>query len=243
MFSINRTLSVGVLFVLSIGMVGCTGGTLSGLSSVKPPEHANILAEYKDFVAQYVYFETSMGAGAAAANEYVTRGYDLADRSCVIYFAKLKELRNETTFASDTLVTLFAAGGVIAGLSGAASPALVAIFAATGLVPNSIKNFNSIYLLAEVGDDLYPAISQAMASFRLAHPADGSAPVASKSGDPLDTTLQPTKWTAQQLVQQYASLCSLPAMTATVVNGVSNLQWKLDVNGTVTVSKAPPAAK
>ena len=234
----HKFLNIGGLaaFALAAGLAGCSGGTLSGLASVKPPQHNDIQAEYVAFVTQWNGMPTN-----DRAKEYVTRGYDLADKSCVIYFAKLKQLRNETTFIKDTLTTLFAAGGVIAGLSGVAAPVLVGIFAAGGLVPNTIQNVNNVYLLAEFGDDLYPSISQSMAKFRATHPADGSPPVPSKPEDKENDALQVSTWTAQQLVQQYASLCSLPAMTSMVNAGVANLQWTLNADGTVGVTKAPPA--
>ena len=169
-----------VAVVASLAMAGCSGGTLSGIASVKPPEHGNIVSEYNAFVTQWNKLPPSAG-DMETSREYVTRGYDLAERSCVIYFARLKQLRNETTFISDTLVSLFAAGGIIAGLAGAAAPVLVALFAGAGFVPSTIQNFNSVYLLAEVGDDLYPSINQSMARFRAGHPADGSAPVVEKA--------------------------------------------------------------
>lgn len=244
MFPGNVAARGGATLALLVGLAACSNGSLSGLASVKPPPHADIAAEYKVFTDQYKPFTSlypnSNADDPVVAREYVTRGYDLADRACVVYFAKLKQLRNETTFTADTLSAVFAAGGVIAGLSGAAAPVLVGIFAGSGLVPNTVKSFNSIYLLAEVGDDLYPAITLTMANFRAGHPADGSPPVASTDADnKLDGTLQVSKWTAQQLVQQYAALCSLPSMTASVVSGVNALKWDLNPNGTVNVYKAP----
>ena len=51
-----------------------------------------------------------------------------------------------------------------------------------------------------------------------------------------------SKWTAQQLVQQHAALCSLPAMTSMVKGGIANLKLKLDLNtGIVSAAKAPAA--
>ncbi|MBS0538238.1 MAG: hypothetical protein JSR47_05755 [Proteobacteria bacterium] len=240
MFTANIAARGGILLALLVGLTACSNGSLSVLTSVKPPVHADIVTEYNAFTDQYKPFATLyQNAEPGAAQEYVARGYDLADRACILYFAKLKQLRNETTFASDTLSAVFAAGGVIAGLSGAAAPVLVGIFAGSGLVPNTVKNFNSIYLLAEVGDDLYPAITLTMANFRLAHPADRELTPTVNPDNRLDSTLQVGKWTAQQLVQQYASLCSLPSMTAAVVSGVSSLKWDLNPNGTVNVYKAP----
>lgn len=240
---------IAAVLVLLGGLGACSAEKLSDLKSVLPPEHASIKTEYDEFTEKYkpfaAYYKDSVVENAAA-REYVTRGYDLADRACIKYFAGLKQLRNETTFTADTLSAVFAAGGVIAGLSGVAAPVLVGIFAGSGLVPNTIKNFNSIYLLAEVGDDLYPAITLTMANFRARHPADGAVDKDGKlkiaASDPdskLDETLQASKWTAQQLVQQYAALCSLPSMTASVVNGISSLKWDLNPNGTVNVYKAP----
>jgi len=225
-------------FALSVGLAGCSGGTLSGLASVKPPQHIDIAGEYKAFTDEWANLRPTQNTDDHAAREYVTRGYDLADKSCIVYFARLKQLRNETTFISDTLASLFAAGGVIAGLSGVSAPVLVGIFAAGGLVPNMVQSFNNVYLLAEVGDDLYPTISQSMARYRASHPADDSQQAVS-TGNADDDKLQVSKWTARQLVQQYASLCSLPAMTSMVNSGVSNLQWTLNENGTVAVTKAP----
>lgn len=199
---------------------------MSAASGVRPSSATGIATEYQTFQTEWNAFLSSQKAGDPAAvqnaaSSYVAHGYDLADRSCLEYFTMLRSIRNQTTFYSNALATLFAAGGVIAGLSGVAAPVLVGLFAAGGLVPSTVQSFNRIYLLAEVGDDLYPAISKGMATFRENHPANA-------------TTV--TRWTADSLVRQHATLCSLPVMQTAVTQGVTNL--KLDVdddNGTITV--------
>lgn len=228
-FGVFRT--VGVAFALSTALAGCgaQNSLTSAASGVRPPNANNIATEYQTFQTEWNRFLASQKAGDPAAvqnaaSNYVAHGYDLADRSCLEYFTALRSLRNQTTFYSNTLSTLFAAGGVIAGLSGVAAPILVGLFAAGGLVPSTVESFNRIYLLAEVGDDLYPAIYRGMAAFREEHLASGA---------------DVDRWTADSLVRQHATLCSLPVMQTAVTQGVTNLTLDVGDNGTITVKPKP----
>lgn len=222
-----------MMFVRCIAMValtltgaGCSRGAISGLTPSPPPTYEGIAKDYKEFTDRW----NSARQGRTISDDqlavrYVAHGYDLADRACLQYFTKLRELRSRNNFTSNTLSAIFAAGGVVAGLSGVAAPILVGLFAAGGLVPSTVESFNNIYLLAEVGDDLYPKIYDAMAKFRAESPADGSGKVA------ID------RWNAEMLVQQYAALCSLPFMTAAVNQGVSSLDIQPNANGVIEIKK------
>ncbi len=214
------------MVALTLAGAGCSGGSISGLTPSPPPTYEGIAKEYKEFTDRW----NSARQGRTISDDqlavrYVAHGYDLADRACLQYFTRLRELRNRNNFTSNTLSAIFAAGGVVAGLSGVASPILVGLFAAGGLVPSTVESFNNIYLLAEVGDDLYPKIYEAMAKFRAESPADGSGKVA------ID------RWNAEMLVQQYAALCSVPFMTAAVNQGVSSLDIQPNANGVIEIKK------
>jgi hypothetical protein len=233
--------AAGAAAALLIALSGCSAqnSLLSSAAGAPPPTAAGIVAEYKTFQTQWNNFFTSgnkddPAAISNAALSYVTHGYDLAERSCLEYFTTLRSLRNQTTFYSNTLAALFAAGGVIAGLSGVAAPILVGLFAAGGLVPSSVQSFNKIYLLAEVGDDLYPAIVQGMAEFRALNPADGTV-----ARDTAGNVISPTidRWNADTLVRQHATLCSLPVMSTAITQSVTNLKLNVEDNGTVSVMK------
>lgn len=226
-----RTLSKAATgALLAISMAACSGGSLMGLRSNEPPTYSEIVQEYRSFREQW---DAALRTNApitepALALHYVAHGYDLADRACLQYFTKLREIRNQTTFVSNTLSALFAAGGVIAGLSGVASPILVGLFAAGGLVPSTVESFNNVYLLAQVADDLYPKAAEAMAKYRLEHPADNVA------------TTSFNRFNARERVQEYATLCSLPFMTAAINHGISNLQLTPENSGVISVTRKPP---
>lgn len=198
---------------LAIALGGCDASTasLSGLKPVMPAKHDAIVTEYQTFVGEFKQINADPDTDAERAKLYVYHGYDLSERACLLYFTRLRQLRNDTTFLSDSLGAVFAAGGIVAALSGVASPVLVGLFAGAGLVPSTIQSFNNIYLLAAVGDDLYPTITQTMATYRNTHQQD--SPVLDVKGTAvLDKNKTPvrlniTRWNAQQLVQEYASLC------------------------------------
>lgn len=248
-----------------LALAACSGVTSSDLKSVQPPSYDDIAAEYVAFQKEWANLGGTSMSDPEKAKRYVVHGFDLAERSCLQYFVKIRETRNKTTFASNTLSSLFAAGGVIAGLSGVAAPVLVGIFAGAGLVPSTVKSFNNIYLLAEVADDLYPAIQQQMADYRADHNPDGSRPrplrnpkgklmMMGKLGKPViwdekdraqilyNDTLPFDRWTAVQIVREHAAMCSLPAMISVVNASIKNMALDLDPEtGIVTTRKPPPA--
>jgi hypothetical protein len=233
-------LRTGLAAMVASALAGCSA-PLSGIAPVKPPEYPAILAEYNELRNQWP--DIAQGtADQTTIRRFVSHGYDLADQACVLYFTRLRQLRNETNFATTTLTSLFAASGVITALSGGTFGAVAGLFTATGLVPSTVQSFNNIYLLAEVSDDLYPAVYQAMAAARAAHPADGSQAVGA-DGTPLAPQPTLTPWNAGQLVRQYATLCTLPALSATVNKGVSNTKLDLDVTTGITAVKKAPAAQ
>ena len=222
--------SMASALLVAAGLSAC--GTSAGYAPI--PDRPPTAAEIAKTLATEEAGWTTVGELTAGYNKrnqasytpaefYVLTGYDKADRACDEFFVRIKTLRSETTFTKDTLVAAGAAAGVVASIVSAGTTALTTLFGATGLVPSAVDNFNKLFLLSEIADDIAPKISTAMAEYRTKNPVKGTDRI-----------------TAVDRVREHAQACTIPFMIHLAKTGTANT--KVEVKDTTGGNTQPPAA-
>jgi hypothetical protein len=209
---IGKWLAAGCLALTS----ACSNGRPGGLFPPGQPTPQAIQQSQQEFDVVWATFGAS---DAERAANFTLFGYKRASDACQTFFENARKLENETTFAKDTLVAASAAAGVIAGLSGVTTSVLTALFAGTGLVPSTIDNFNKIFMLSSVADELAGQVSAGMEDYQARHPASRTA----------------TKEDAIRNVRANASWCSIAFMSYLVKASVSSVR-----TSNAPVVEAPP---
>ena len=208
--------------VCSLALAGLLTGCLNSFNQyVNPSPPPSPAAVYDEFAAFNIAWsnlrqavvkegdnptsEVRDAADRTTAKYFVTHGYDLAATNCILYFDRIRNLRNETNFTKDLLVSIGAASGLIAGLAGASAAALTAIIGGTGMIPSAVDDFNKTFLLSDIADAVSPAIHTGMASYREAHKPENA-----------------TRFDAAQLVREHARICTVPFMLDVAKKGIGN---------------------
>jgi hypothetical protein len=217
--SIGRLCAASVCsLALAALLTGCQGGFNQYVNPSPPPTPAAVYDEFNAFniawsnLRQAVVKEGNDPTPAAreaadktTAQYFVSHGYDLAATNCILYFDRIRNLRNETNFTKDLLVSIAAASGLVAGLAGASAAALTAIIGGTGIIPRAVDDFNKTFLLSDIADAVSPAIHTGMASYREAHKPENA-----------------TQFDAAQLVREHARICTVPFMLDVAKKGIGN---------------------
>jgi hypothetical protein len=210
---IGRWAAVGCLMVTS----ACSNGHPGGLFPPGQPTPRAIQQTQQEFDSMWTGFGATEAERAAT---FTLFGYKRASDACQTFFENARKLQDETTFAKDTLVAASAAAGIIAGLSGVTANVLTALFAGTGLVPSTVDNFNKIFLLSAVADELAGQVFAGMEDYQTKHPASATT----------------TKEDAIRNVRANASWCSLPFMNYLVKTSVASVR----TNNVPTTGEPPP---
>jgi hypothetical protein len=194
--------------VWSLG--ACTASTAfrEHLYPKPPPAPGAILSDYAAFNSTLKTIREVSGTNADDdVRAYVTSGYDLAEKACLDFFTKVRQLRNDTSFAKDAMRNVMASAGLISALATAPTSVLAGLFGATGVAPSIVDDFERTFLFADASDSLYPQIFTVMRKYRIKFPAAAA-----------------NVYTADMRVRQHATVCSLPYLTYVVKTGVKEVK-------------------
>lgn len=204
--------------VWSLGACSASNAFREHLYPAAPPSPSAIYADYqsysnaRDLIRKFTPEKPLSDDDVAKA--YVTSGYDLAEKACLDFFVKVRQIRNDTAFAKDVIRNAMASAGLISALATAPTSVLAGLFGATGVAPSIIGDYEKIFLFVDAGDSLYPQVYGAMHSYRIKFPVNDADKV--------------NFYTADMRVRQHATMCSLPYLTFLLKTAVK------DVSITVT---------
>ena len=199
-----------------------------------PPGPAAINADYNSFNEALGRISKDPNGSAptsdVAVQAYVTAGYDLAEKTCLEFFIRVRQLRNDTRFTKDAMRNAMASAGLISALATVPTSVLAGLFGATGAAPAIVDDFERTFLFADASDSLYPLIFSAMHKFRDDFPVDKPDKVNALNAD--------------LRVRQHATLCSLPYLTYVVKTAVKEVKIVPAAGATPAAgAKAVPGAK
>lgn len=218
------------LLVVVTCLSGCTASSAfrERLYPKPPPTAAAIRADYESFneALQTIRRKTPELSVDDALTAYTATGYDMAEKACLDFFVRVRQIRNDTAFAKDAMRNAVASAGLISALATAPTSVLAGLFGATGAAPAVVEDFEKIFLFADASDSLYPQIFSVMQKYRDKFPAQDHTQV--------------TVLTAETRVRQHATLCSLPFLTNVVRTGVKDVRIEKAKSAAERAKETPP---